>query len=198
MQKIRKCDGATMVSKCCWRPETAENTPEVNSAAIDSNNQQPHFSELQNFREVPNDPRFSNGSTNNLLSYEDNVDQHLEITDLTATSSSQSNKRKLVKFHDESQVHEIPAKPKRTPKAERRKIQKLAEDESCNLSGSESNTSESNLKIESFELSQRASVTSLDDLKPLVLDSKEKNDLKKVHFSRAYDFLAKKKLEMSW
>ena len=190
MQKIRKCDGATMVSKCCWRPETAENTPEVNSAAIDSNNQQPHFSELQNFREVPNDPRFSNGSTNNLLSYEDNVDHHLEITDLTAnSSSSQSNKRKLVKFHDESQVHEIPAKPKRTPKAERRKIQKLAvEDESSNFSGSESNTSESNSKIESFELSQRASVTSLDDLKPLVLDSKEKNDLKKVHFSRAYDF----------
>ena len=170
-----------MVSKCCWRPETAENTPEVNSAAIDSNNQQPHFSELQNFREVPNDPahRFSNGSTNNLLSYEDNVDHHLEITDLTATSS-QNNKRKLVKFHDESQVHEIPAKPKRTPKAERRKIQKLAEDESCNFSGSESNTSESISKIESFELSQRASVTSLDDLKPLVLDSKEKNDLKKV------------------
>ena len=182
MQKIRKCDGATMVSKCCWRPETAENTPEVNSA-IDTNNQQPPFSELQNFREVPNDPahRFSNGSTNNLLSYEDNVDHHLEITDLTATSS-QNNKRKLVKFHDESQVHEIPAKPKRTPKAERRKIQKLAEDESCNFSGSESNTSESNSKIESFELSQRASVTSLDDLKPLVLDSKEKNDLTKVHY----------------
>ena len=143
---------------------------------------------MQNFREVSNDPRFSNGSTNNLLSYEDNVDHHLEITDLTATSSSQSNKRKLVKFHDESQVHEIPAKPKRTPKAERRKIQKLVEDESCNFSGSESNTSESNSKIESFELSQRASVTSLDDLKPLVLDSKEKNDLKKVHISRATIF----------
>ena len=184
MLKIRKCDGATMVSKCCWRPETAENTPEVNSA--NDSNQQPTFSELQNFSEVPNDPthsRFSNGSTNNLLSYEDNVDHHLEITDLTANSvaSSHSNKRKLVKFHDESQVHEIPAKPKRTPKAERRKIQKLAaDDESGNFSGSESNTSESISKIESFDLSQRASVASIEDLKPLVLDSNEKNDLKKV------------------
>ena len=54
-------------------------------------------------------------------SYEDDVDHKLEITDFKSHSknnNNNNNKRKLVKFHDESQVHEIPSKPKRTPKGE--------------------------------------------------------------------------------
>ena len=55
--------------------------------------------------------------------------------------------------------------------AERRKITK------------DSSDNETNSEIESVELSQRASITSLQDLKPLVLDSlntKEKEDVSKV------------------
>ena len=56
--------------------------------------------------------------------------------------------------------------------AERRKITK------------DSSDNETNSEIESVELSQRASITSLQDLKPLVLDSlnsKEKEDVSKVN-----------------
>ena len=56
--------------------------------------------------------------------------------------------------------------------AERRKITKDFSD------------NETNSEIESVELSQRASITSLQDLKPLVLDSlntKEKEDVSKVN-----------------
>ena len=100
-----------MVSKCCWRPETGND----NRAASENPD-----TEVVIIEQEPN-----NGFTeNNLLnsSYEDDVDHKLE-TDLSHSKSSNNNyavvtKRKLVKFHDESQVHEIPSKPKRTPKGE--------------------------------------------------------------------------------
>ena len=103
-----------MVSKCCWRPETGND----NRAASENPDTEVVIIEQQ---QEPN-----NGFTeNNLLnsSYEDDVDHKLEITDLSHSKSSNNNyavvtKRKLVKFHDESQVHEIPSKPKRTPKGE--------------------------------------------------------------------------------
>ena len=161
-----------MVSKCCWRPDKPENKPET----IDNNSNSDIVVVSQN---NGNNTVTSNGSTNNLLSYEDDVEHKLEITDLTT-----QNKRKLVKFHDESQIHEIPAKPKRTPKAEKRNKLLLNSTEpqqqqiiDC-TDDSRIESKESN--IESVELCQRASITSLQDLKPLVLNSKEKQDLTKV------------------
>ena len=155
-----------MVSKCCWRPDKPENKPET----IDNNSNSDIVVVSQNNSNTVT----SNGSTNNLLSYEDDVEHKLEITDLTT-----QNKRKLVKFHDESQIHEIPAKPKRTPKAEKRnKLLLSTEPQQQIIDCTDDSRIESN--IESVELCQRASITSLQDLKPLVLNSKEKQDLTKV------------------
>ena len=98
----------SMVSKCCWRPETGND----NRAASENPD-----TEVVIEQEPNND-----FTENNLLSssYEDDVDHKLEITDFKSHSKNNNNisKRKLVKFHDESQVHEIPSKPKRTPKGE--------------------------------------------------------------------------------
>ena len=154
-----------MVSKCCWRPDKPENKPET----IDNNSNSDIVVVSQNNGNTVT----SNGSTNNLLSYEDDVEHKLEITDLTT-----QNKRKLVKFHDESQIHEIPAKPKRTPKAEKRNKLLLSTEPQQIIDYTDDSRIESN--IESVELCQRASITSLQDLKPLVLNSKEKQDLTKV------------------
>ena len=154
-----------MVSKCCWRPDKPENKPET----IDNNSNSDIVVVSQNNGNTVT----SNGSTNNLLSYEDDVEHKLEITDLTT-----QNKRKLVKFHDESQIHEIPAKPKRTPKAEKRNKLLLSTEPQQIIDCTDDSRIESN--IESVELCQRASITSLQDLKPLVLNSKEKQDLTKV------------------
>ena len=154
-----------MVSKCCWRPDKPENKPET----IDNNSNSDIVVVSQNNGNTVT----SNGSTKNLLSYEDDVEHKLEITDLTT-----QNKRKLVKFHDESQIHEIPAKPKRTPKAEKRNKLLLSTEPQQIIDCTDDSRIESN--IESVELCQRASITSLQDLKPLVLNSKEKQDLTKV------------------
>ena len=154
-----------MVSKCCWRPDKPENKPET----IDNNSNSDIVVVSQNNGNTVT----SNGSTNNLLSYEEDVEHKLEITDLTT-----QNKRKLVKFHDESQIHEIPAKPKRTPKAEKRNKLLLSTEPQQIIDCTDDSRIESN--IESVELCQRASITSLQDLKPLVLNSKEKQDLTKV------------------
>ena len=154
-----------MVSKCCWRPDKPENKPET----IDNNSNSDIVVVSQNNGNTVT----SNDSTNNLFSYEDDVEHKLEITDLTT-----QNKRKLVKFHDESQIHEIPAKPKRTPKAEKRNKLLLSTEPQQIIDCTDDSRIESN--IESVELCQRASITSLQDLKPLVLDSKEKQDLTKV------------------
>ena len=100
-----------MVSKCCWRPETGND----NRAASENPDTEVV---IEQEKEEPN----NDFTENNLLSssYEDDVDHKLEITDFKSHSknNSNNNKRKLVKFHDESQVHEIPSKPKRTPKGE--------------------------------------------------------------------------------
>ena len=154
-----------MVSKCCWRPDKPENKPET----IDNNSNSDIVVVSQNNGNTVT----SNGSTNNLLSYEEDVEHKLEITDLTT-----QNKKKLVKFHDESQIHEIPAKPKRTPKAEKRNKLLLSTEPQQIIDCTDDSRIESN--IESVELCQRASITSLQDLKPLVLNSKEKQDLTKV------------------
>jgi hypothetical protein len=67
-----------------------------------------------------------------------------------------------VTFTDKSQIHEIPPKPKRTPRnPDKRSHSAPNSKQSVNTN----NTSVDDIHIETVDLSQRASVTSLEDLK---------------------------------
>ena len=97
------------------------------------------------------------------------VDEGAGVTDLTSPNSrptSSQSGRGRVTFTDQSQVHEIPPKPKRTRHPEKRSKSapnKLISD------SKEEETAVDNVvvenKLEAVELCQRASVTSIDDLK---------------------------------
>ena len=96
-----------------------------------------------------------------------------------------SNTKKLVKFTDHSQIHEIPPKPKRTKPVEKRSRSAPNLDD---LKKSSSGKTTSEVKIvQAVEQGQRVSMTSLEDLKKYdstdntkKLNTREKDDLNKV------------------
>ena len=93
-----------------------------------------------------------------------------------------NNKIHKVKFTDQSQIHEIPPKPKRTKVVEKRSRSAPSLDILKKPEKSESEKA----KAETLEQSQRASVTSVEDLKKPSFDTtknlneKEKDDLNQV------------------
>ena len=89
-----------------------------------------------------------------------------------------------MKFTEESQIHEIPPKPKRTKPVEKRsRSAPNLED----LKNPKQSTSE--VKIVAVEQGQRVSMTSLEDLKKFDstknMNSREKDDLNKVNLNLA-------------
>lgn len=89
-----------------------------------------------------------------------------------------------MKFIDESKIHEIPPKPKRTPKVEKRsKSAPNLEDlkKAAAVNGKVVSQTSVN-KVEAIELSQRASMTSLADLNRYEpkMNQREKDDLNKL------------------
>lgn len=159
-----------MVSKCCWRePAGAKQSPELDPKR---QQQKPAVQQAN---------RVSNASSSTLINYEDECDNKLEITDLTKDHKSTGSCKRLVKFStEESQVHEIPPKPKRTPKVEKRSKSANLEE----LKRQQKSSVESQAVAESVELGQRVSMTSMEDLKKFDttanLNKKEKDDLNKV------------------
>ena len=111
----------------------------------------------------------------------------------THQNSSNPSKQKWVKFTDESQVHEIPPcsppKPKRTRKAVEKRscsapnLDALKKQQASIVSSA--NGTEPDAKVETVDQGQRASMTSLEDLKKFDatknLPPKEKNNLKQVN-----------------
>lgn len=97
------------------------------------------------------------------LNYEDECDKKLEITDLTKKN------QKLVTFAPQSP--EIPPKPKRAKAVEKRSKS------APNLEDLKKPT-----EIQTVELGQRASMTSIEDFQNKMLNQKEKDDLDQVLF----------------
>lgn len=84
------------------------------------------------------------------------------------TSSDYRTQQKWVKFTDETQVHEIPAasppKPKRTRKAHPVEKRSVTVD-LANLGTTPNGSEPDGAKVETVDQGQRASMTSLEDLK---------------------------------
>ena len=106
------------------------------------------------------------------------------------TSSDFRTQQKWVKFTDETQVHEIPAasppKPKRTRKAHPVEKRSVTVD-LANLGTTPNGSEPDGAKVETVDQGQRASMTSLEDLKKFDatkgtyhVPSKEKANLTQV------------------